>query len=193
MATANNVVTPTVTIPYTPSVDPLGHNLIKTYLGYSPSISQIYVNIEAEFNTLVSGYPNVRFMTTVHYNHVDWHAKIGSGIFPEGRPEMYQYWTVAPYDLSQFVKVEGDGILSQAKAVALANGKKCYDLAVPGIKSAQLSLPAGSYQWAWFTMGYPNNYGCWDMISGHPSTDYRYGAWWSYGGDLAHNGEQLAA
>ena len=52
LATANNVLTPTITIPYAPTVDPLGHNLIKTYFANSAARTQINANIDKELGTL---------------------------------------------------------------------------------------------------------------------------------------------
>jgi hypothetical protein len=98
-------------------------------------------------------------------------------------PECYTYWTVAAYDLTKYVSVQ-PGSAAAARTTVLANTKACYSLAVAGIKKANATRPVTT-SWVWFTMGYPNNYGCWDMVSGHPSSDSRLGAWWVYGADAA--------
>ncbi|MGZ5483748.1 MAG: hypothetical protein ACXWID_17415 [Pyrinomonadaceae bacterium] len=182
----NNVLASNVSIPVS---DALGHNLRSIYMNNSYVRDRFRSLVTAEFASLrSSGAVTVTYLSypnEVTYASSYWHSQIGTGVPPYGVPENYRYWTVAPYYSSQHVIVEG-GTATQAQATTLANGKACYALAIPGIKKAQLALPASPYwQWAWFTMGYPNNYGCWDMMSGHPSTDYRYGAWWLYGGDLA--------
>lgn len=96
-------------------------------------------------------------------------------------PECYRYYSVvSPYNvLPQTVM---PGTVASAKSTAIANAKACYSLAVAGIKKAQLTRPATS-PWAWYEMGYPNNYACWSMVSGNPASDPRLGAWFLYGGD----------
>ena len=192
VATVNNVLTPTITIPYAPTVDALGHNLIKTYFAYGPAQTQIKANIDKKFGEIKSGYGNGStpvYPTAypVTYASLHWTSTCGQIGSPTGwteLPECYKYWSVTQfYDMSQYVTVM-PGSVSAAKTQLLANAQACYSLAVAGIKKAQLAQPVTTYpRWAWFTMGYPNNYGCWDMISGHPSSDYRLGAWWLYGAD----------
>lgn len=187
VATLGNVLPPTMIIPYAPTVDPLGHNLIKTYFASSGARNQTISNITAEFGRIISGYGAVRFLeypSEAIYASAQWDYSCGTmynGTAWVARPECYSFWTVAPYNESQHVIVE-PGSAAQARSTVLINGKACYKLAVEGIKQAQLTRPATS-SWVWFTMGYPNNYGCWDMVSGNPATDYRAGAWWLYGGD----------
>lgn len=52
LPTLNNIVTPNVTIPYQPSIDVLGHNLIATYLANSTAVSMMNTRITSEFGTL---------------------------------------------------------------------------------------------------------------------------------------------
>lgn len=189
IAGAPPVLPPTISIPYRPTVDVLGHNLQNTYLNAlnTASISQITTAITKEFGAIKSQYPGTYFPPNVTYASAQWDYRCGMTIGADGipvfGPECYRYWTVAAYDLSQYVVVQ-PGSASAARTTVLANGKACYALAVAGIKKAQATRPSTS-SWVWFTMGYPNNYGCWDMVSGNPATDYRAGAWWLYGGDAA--------
>lgn len=185
VATLNNVLSPTIAIPYAPTVDPLGHNLIQTYFANSAARKQINANITAEFGRIKSPTKGVFFpeYPPVTYANVLYAPAFGlewNGVAWVPIPEYYKYWTVAPYYESQHVIVK-PGTYADAKAVALRNGKACYALAVAAIKKQRMSTT--NTAWVWVPMGYPNYRGCWDMITGNPLTDYRLGAWWLYGGD----------
>ena len=171
------------------SVDPLVTNL-SDVLSNTTAKNQIVANMTTELGTLKSVFPAVRYppssVTYASSQYLEPHC-IGYGVINDGtlvHPPCQKYTPpVTPYDTSQYVIVMPT-TLAAASAVTLASAKTCYSMAVAGIKNAQLARPSTS-SWAWFTMGYPNNYGCWDMVSGNPATDYRYGAWWLYGGDAA--------
>ena len=182
VATLNNVLSPTIAIPYAPTIDPLGHNLIKTYFANSAARTQINANITAEFGRIKSPTKGVFFpeYPPVTYANVLYAPSFGTywnGVAWVPNPRFYQYWTVAPYYQSQFVQVIG-GSLSEAKTTALYNGQACYSLAVAETKRQRMLGNTGFVE-----MGYPVYYGCWNMIGGNPLTDYRLGAWWLYGGD----------
>jgi len=188
LAGAPPVLPPTIKIPYRPTIDVFGHNMQQTYLNAlnTGSIGQITTAITREFGSIKSPYPGTHFPDyPVTYASTPWKSGCGGAYDAVGNfipgPECFIYWTVAPYNESQYVIVQ-PGSVSSAKTAVRANAKACYALAVEGIKNAQATRPPGT-SWVWFTMGYPNNYGCWDMVSGNPATDYRPGAWWLYGGD----------
>ena len=105
--------------------------------------------------------------SSVTYASSQWNSWCGATSDANGMPafgpECFQYWTVAPYYESQHVVVQ-PGSASAARTTVLANGRACYALAVAGIKKAQATRPSTT-SWVWCMMGYPNNYGCWDMIT----------------------------
>lgn len=85
LPTLNNILGPTLTIPYQPSVDVLGHNLRVTYLANSTARSQMVSRITSEFNGLKTTAPDPLLWIQVRSSGM----VCGANAYPVGYPGPY--------------------------------------------------------------------------------------------------------
>lgn len=92
LPTLNNILGPTLSIPYQPTVDPLGHKLRETYLANSTARSQMVSKITSEFNGLKTTAPDPPRWIRVR----SWGMVCGADAYPVGYPGPYACYMDVP-------------------------------------------------------------------------------------------------
>lgn len=147
LATLNNVLTPTVYIPYQPTVDVFGHKLIQTYMAHGPTQTEYKKLINAEFGTLktVTAQPSFPYLphATVGWTNCGPGSPWPGGCYLNGQlmmtPYVYYYppatVTTSGYDII----TKSPGTMADAVASAIANAAACQSAGVAQMKQYKLT------------------------------------------------------